>query len=84
MKNLEINLAERNLNGEGCFRLVGAMIHQCFIELTETDNRNRNQINQTKKDRIEFAKQSKLISHFADLSNLDEKRIRSRIIEFNQ
>ena len=80
MKDLKFNLKDQELNSGGCYRLVKAIIWNCF---TIPSIGPECQVKQRIETRINFAKNSKLIHHWANIAEYDEERVRSRIIRFN-
>lgn len=80
MKDLKFNLKDKDLNSSGCFRLIEAVIWNCF---TDPYRGSEYEIKQRIETRINFAKYGKLIHHWANVSEYDEERVRNRIIKFN-
>jgi hypothetical protein len=62
---------------KGYLSLVNRMIKICFFRPIQKDSNN------IFKKRMEFAKESNIISHFCDINNINEKKLRQKIYFFN-
>lgn len=69
-------MKKKDLNDIGCYHLAQAVIFNC-LQSARGDAKKVGEI------RINFAKNNKMIQLWCDVAEIDEKRVRQAIIDFN-